>query len=188
MPGPGNYNLNRTLISKKPYTHVGPSSSFQDSVFTHKINLKDPVDMQRQLDLDLLRKKNICHADLKIPSPGPGDFEQLEYNFISDFFNFLYIYIINNYSSFNYLKDQKYDNVRGGSNFIQDESDRFGNNQKFGRYIYPGPATYVNDVTTCLATDSKHLVNGATFLSETERSPYGNVSTFVSPNKYNPAY
>lgn len=54
VPPPGRYMINRAIIKRKPYKNPGPHSSFAGTVMQHKINLKDPKDMKKQLDMDLI--------------------------------------------------------------------------------------------------------------------------------------
>lgn len=174
IPGPGEYNLNRALVKQKPYPHIGPLSSFAGTVHRHKINLRDPKDMRKQLDQDLIKKKKVTLEDLKIPSPGPGEYDDID--------------------AFDYMKSYKPDNALGSKAFIQDDHDKFGNNihkefnEELQDVIIPGPGAY-EEVREGFATDKvkeKALVSGAVFLSESEREPFGKMKPNVAPNKYNP--
>ena len=174
VPGPGEYNLNRAMIKQKPYTKVGPLSSFQGTVHRHKINLRDPKDMQKQLDLDLIKKKKVTLDDLKIASPGPGEYDDVD--------------------AFDYMKNYKPDNALGSKAFIQDDHDKFGNNihkelnEELRDTVLPGPGAY-EEIREGFGSDrvkEKALVSGAVFLSESEREPFGKKKYTVAPNKYNP--
>ena len=164
-PGPGRYNLNRAMIKKKPYQMKGPLSSFAGTVLQHKINLRDPIDMKKQVELDLIGKKKITMDDLKVPGPGPGEYGYME--------------------SFAFMKDYKPENNRGEKWSIVDDRDRFGNNQEFKTFVQPGPGAYELDKDVGVNKE-KAMVSGSVFLSESERVPYGKLSDVVAPNKYVP--
>jgi hypothetical protein len=164
-PGPGQYDIDRAMIPKKPYTQKGPLSSFAGTVLRHKINLRDPVDMRKQLDLDLIKKKKVTLEDLKIPGPGPGEYGDVE--------------------AFEYMKDYRPENARGGRAFMVDDHDKFGDNEEYREFVHPGPGAYEKVGDFDLARE-KALVSGAAFLSESERTPFGQMKVGGAPNKYNP--
>ena len=78
VPPVGRYMISRNITKKKPYKNPGPYSSFAGTVLQHKINLKDPNDMRKQLDMNLIGKKMITPDDLNKASPGPGDYNYCE--------------------------------------------------------------------------------------------------------------
>lgn len=78
VPPVGRYMISRNITKKKPYKNPGPYSSFAGTVLQHKINLKDPNDMRKQLDMNLIGKKMITPEDLNRPAPGPGDYQDSE--------------------------------------------------------------------------------------------------------------
>lgn len=86
VPPPGRYMISRAIQKKKPYKNPGPHSSFAGTVLQHKINLKDPIDMKKQLDMNLIGKKMITPEDLTKPGPGPGDYADSDaFEFVKDY-------------------------------------------------------------------------------------------------------
>lgn len=164
-PGPANYNLTRQISKKKPYPHNGVLSSFSPTVLQHKINLRNPYDMRKEIELDLIGKKKIVPDDLKVPGPGPGEYECMQ--------------------SFKFLKDYKAENYRGNKAFLVDDHNRFGVNDDQQVFVNPGPGQYEIDKQVGVNKE-KSLVSGAVFLSETDRKPYGDINQGVGPNKYCP--
>lgn len=59
--------------------------------------MRDPSDVRKQLDLDLFKKKKPTMDDLKLPSPGPGEYADQD--------------------AFEYTKDYRPENARGGRAF-----------------------------------------------------------------------
>lgn len=162
VPPPGRYMISRAIQKKKPYRNPGPHSSFVGTVLQHKINLKDPQDMRKQLDMNLIGKKMITPEDLSKPKPGPGDYADTD--------------------AFEFMLDYRPENNKGLKAFIQDDHDRFGYNPDYEPLNVPGPGAYEID----LEGKETALVSGAAFLSESERQPFGVIKKTIPPNKYNP--
>jgi len=144
FPAPGEYNIPRSILRKKPYQTKGPMSCFANTVRKKEIPIKDKEKMKKNILAGSELTDYKGHRE--VYNPGPGDYEVAE--------------------SQNFLRNYKPGSIEGSNSF----------NRNLKRFDFkkqgtsnPGPGSYnlkgEFEVT-------KKRVDGAVFMSETDRNPF----------------
>jgi len=157
-PPPGAYEIDRSLVSKKPFQHFLGSSTFM--LPTHKKKSKETEN--KELCNELLGKEDPIPKHI----PGPGHYFKADKDDEIMLFN-------------QKVQDKK------SSNFITGNVTRFGEviQKKVKRQELPGPGSYIQP---SIGPEERTLVSGAVFMSETARKPFNDMRNFVGPTKYHP--
>lgn len=151
-PGPGVYEVKRTLLEKKPFKIMGPFSSFASPV-EKKTNKTRVLINKLQEDPQMESNKLI------VPGPGFYDLPERKMEEFNEGYNSS-VFRIGNKSRFGDLLIEKTENQQ----------------RKLGPGYYPIP------VGIAKSELEKSEVSGSVFLSETSRKPFGEVNKRLGPN------
>ena len=152
-PGPGVYEIKRTLLESKPFKALGPYSSFAEST-------QPKIDKTRIL-IDKLEGKN---EEAQVP--GPGFYEKTSKKSTE------------NEEKVNSVFQLGFRDRFGDPIFTNEEAkEKFDKKQR-----KLGPGYYPMQMGVGRSETEKNEVSGSVFMSETGRRPFGDVGKRMGPN------
>ncbi|EAR94531.1 sperm-tail PG-rich repeat protein (macronuclear) [Tetrahymena thermophila SB210] len=164
-PAPGEYNIKRQIVQKKPYPHKGYLSSFCNPVEKHQ-----KADYMKELIhfLENGKKKLLVGTSQPIPEietqlPAPTTYDPKIPSF-----------------------KPEYPFQQATSNFKEGVKDRFGDlkDRSKEKKPFPGPQEYrVEDYGFTKVGQEEALVSGSAFMSESARKPYGDYDRKMGPSR-----
>lgn len=155
VPAPGKYEINRSLLRKKPYKVKGPMSSFAKTVRRKEVNIQEKSKIKKKIENgDTIREYK---GGEKEYVPGPGDYNLPEVNFDEKMVRWSPMMKMNKF---------KYENLHKTSAF-KSGLDRFKIDKE--KLMKPGPWRYDKKDEFKV---KKTKVRGAAFMSESDRNAF----------------
>lgn len=146
-PAPTKYFIDRSILKKKPYENLGPSSSFKATVRRKELT-KNPSEIKKKLETgeSLIEFRGDKVRNL----PGPGHYEGMHAK----------------RTLMSKLYGKKHTAKKGTNQFLSN-IDRFSMDKDVK--MRPGPGRY--NIKSHFSTD-RYRVYGSVFMSESERNAF----------------